>query len=730
MGWFPRVNYLEADGLIRTMQTPLYDLVTEVDHCIELRLDITKVKGQAVTDWQRQEWENTIQKNFTWLMFKPWRKSFNYHIPLSQREMLIHGIGAHVWPNDRWIPRTPRSGQILFPEEASVDFQEQGEYFMLRDFVTGVNAYNFIRNEKAAKARGWIPDNVWKSLANAMRKNQRTVAWAQVEELRRRYRNGDLGAWGTAQVGIWINWLFVKEYDAVGGKQYSLYGVDELTDVGTKDGGYLFKKRFNFEEWPLVLYNYDLGQGDIHSVRGLGWRTKDFFELSNRVNNMMAVQILIGGFPMVKQTQPTIDPDKFKLMRLGALSMIPYGADFGTFQFPPLNNSGIAFQSHMRDTLEKNNQSAMAGTPEPKDRETKYSYMLRANQQAQVSNGLQSSYESSLQQTYEKLYRGVITTTNGSEPYQKMAQEFHDRCIEEGVPEEALTEKAIGELNENTSAGQGSAAIRLQAIQLLLNSPVYTNASDEKKIVIERDLVASTLGGASVDRYARSVSDANLPDTDESFAVQENNGLASGGDAMVGEGQHDETHAQVHLQKGMEIMQMCEQKQIDPQQALTGLQKLLEHAGQHLAKLGAVNRKDMKPLVDQWRQLAQYMNKLQSEVQSQQEQPDQQQQMSEDFQLGLMKLQQDDQLKNKKADADIARKFRKDAFQERLADSKTASSIAMASTKNRSQIGMKAAQTGTDLAMQGAKHNQQMLQTQQKHAQQMANNGTNLNNAV
>ena len=229
MGWLPRVNYRELEGLISAQTTPLYDLITEVDRCIEIELDI-----EAESDEQKADWEDSIAKNWTWLLFKRWRKSFNYHLPLSQREMLVHGMGAHVWPNKfTWVPRTPRSGQILFPEACSLDFESEGKYFLLRDFVPGEDVYQFIRNEGAAKDRGWFPDNVWKTLVNAQRQNQRTTASVNdIEQLQRKVRRGDFGYWASSQVGLWLNWMFVKEYDG----RVSLYCIEENITAGNKDG--------------------------------------------------------------------------------------------------------------------------------------------------------------------------------------------------------------------------------------------------------------------------------------------------------------------------------------------------------------------------------------------------------------------------------------------------------------------------------------------------------------
>lgn len=676
-GWFPRVNYREAEGLIQAQQTPLFDLVSEVDHCMDIELDI-----EAETNEQREDWQNSIEKNWTWLLMTRWRKGFNYHIPLQQREMLVHGMGAHVWPNKRWIPRTPKSGQILFPEGASLDFDLDGEYFMLRDFVPGVNVYEFIRNEKAAKANGWFPDNVWKTLVNANKKNKRGSLETQIEESQRRARRGDIGYWSSSEVGLWFNWMFVKEYE--GG--YSLYGIEEDITCGNKDGGYLFKKRFMWKEdegWPLVWFPYDIGNGDIQSVRGLGWRTKDFFELSNRVNNAMVAQVLISAFPQVKQTVKSEDPDKMKLMRMGALNLLPYGVEPQQIQFPPLANSGLALQNHLRQTLEGNNQSFTGGTPEPKDRETKYSFMLRSQDAARVSNGMQSLYESNYQQFMEKTYRLAIDTPKGDLPYQKMVEEFRERCRKDGVPDEALKSKAIGSIKEVTSTGAGSAAIRLQAIQMLMNSPVYANAPEDKKIVIERSLVASTLGQANVDKFSRSVVDNDLPDQDTSFATQESNGLSNGGEAKIGLRQDDIKHAADHLQKATQIAQMVQGGQMEPEKALDALQRLLQHAGEHLARLqnNPVRKNEFKQLEAQWKELAKFTQQLMRHVQSQQGQTSPQQQLSEEGQIKMAKVQQDAQIKAKKTDFDLQLKARKQGFSEHLMDAKTGAGIARDSLK-------------------------------------------------
>ena len=264
-GWRARVNYREMEGLIQAQQTPFYDLVTAVDQCIEVDVDFGN--GQ-----ERDQIQNSIARNYTWLMMNRWRKGFNFHIPFQQLQMLKHGLGAHLWPTNSWIPRTPRAGHILFPEGTPANFDEDGKAFMVRDFVPGEDVYGYIKNEKAATAMGWDVKATWKALMDTRKKNDSR----NLDAYQRDMRSGDLGTSASTQSGLWLNWLYIKEYTG----KISLY----VTAEGV-EGDYLFKKRNKHEVWPLTLFPYDIGDGDLHSIRGLGARTKDFFELSNRLKN-------------------------------------------------------------------------------------------------------------------------------------------------------------------------------------------------------------------------------------------------------------------------------------------------------------------------------------------------------------------------------------------------------------------------------------------------------------
>lgn len=662
-GWMPNANYLEAEGFIGAAQSPLFDLVTETDHCIDVTLDV-----KAESNDQRQDWENSIQKHFTWLMFNRWRKGFNYAIPMQQLQMLKHGIGFHLRMTKSWIPRTPRAGNVLFPSNAPINFDEDGEYFMMRDFVPAQSLYQWIRNESVANKLGWRTKAVWKALANTTKAYKSP---SSPEQVQRQMRNGDIGWSQARQSGVWINYLPVKEIDT--GK-ISLYVV---TDSTAEDpGDYLFVKRNAFESFPINIFNYDIGDGDLNSVRGLGQRTRVFFELSNRLNNAMAAQVIMSMFPMVRNTSGDTDPDRLKLVRLGALGVLPKDVTLEQIQWPPLNNGPLALTRELRQTVESNNQPMTGDVPEPKDRETAFSFNMRSQQSARVSNGLQSLYESNLQGFYDDTVRAVLDSPKGDLPYQKMAEEFRERCRKDGVPEAALKSRNVAEVQEVTSTGAGSAAVRLQALQALMQY-IYPSTTEGKKITIERDLTSALMGGAKVDRYARSLSDSDIPNSDDSMATVESGTLSTGGDAQVSTGQNDVKHVGNHLGKAQQIEQAVKAGQMEPAQALTALQKLLDHAGAHLDRLQTnTNRKaEFDQLSSQWEEIARFAKQLQAEVEQRAQETPPEQQLSEDSQVKMAQVQQDGAIKDKKADADIQRNFRKDALKGRLATASTQAKI-------------------------------------------------------
>lgn len=666
-GWRARVNYRGLEGLIQARQTPFYDLVSEVDPCIEVCLDY----GKGV---DAQDWQNKIAKNFSWMLMKLWRRGFNYHIPLQQLEMLKHGIGYHIWAGNKncWIPDTPLTGMVLFPDNVPLNIDEKLDYFMLRDFVPGFWLYQRIQNEKAARGLGWNPDAVWSALVQSSKTNYRGAGSDRytIEMAQREYKNGDIGVSNGRQSGVWLNHLFVKEIKTDKISQYTVVegiSVEKLRGRSKTDpfANCLFRKRDRFDKWPIVLLPYDIGSdGMIHSVRGLGARTKDFFELSNRLKNAMADQVLVGSTLNLKQTGD-VDPDKMRLLRLGVMSIIPRGLEaMAGLQFPPLADGPIAFDQLLDRTLSQNNESYMQGTPEPVDRETAKSFSMRTQNSGQVAKGVHSLYASNYQQLLEYMFRIAITpvAAQGNSYSAQLAKKFQDKCLRDKVPPEAFNH--IYEVNEVLSTGAGSAAARIDALMTIMKI-IYPTTSEPKKINIERDLVATLVTSSKVDRYAREHDENQSPDQEVSFATLENDAMMQGGKAVAASTQDQVAHLQTHLAQAEQVAQLVMQGQMPPDQGLGVIRKFGEHCAQHLQFLqqNPMRQAEFTALHKEWLALSVIADKLQQQVEAMQAsqarggQP--QEKISDDLKIGLAKVAVGERL----GQAKIASKTRLDLTQ-------------------------------------------------------------------
>src|ERR1043166_2872428 len=243
--WRARVNYRGLKGICSLVETAIYNLDVEVRECIRVGLDYG-------TQVERRKWEKSIARRFTLMYLQNWSDS-DFHIQRRIHESTMHGMGYHLCNvKGNWIPRTPASGCIVFPDNTPLNFHEDGEEFLSRDPVTGVQIYNYIRNEKAAAAQGWNVDAVWKLLSELSKTNQRKN---DPQQTAREYLQGDMSA-SNKSASAWLNYLYIKEFDGDGSKPgISVYCVAEGHDVGD----YLFRARYYLDEWPLFLYPSTIG---------------------------------------------------------------------------------------------------------------------------------------------------------------------------------------------------------------------------------------------------------------------------------------------------------------------------------------------------------------------------------------------------------------------------------------------------------------------------------------
>lgn len=397
--------------------------------------------------------------------------------------------------------------------------------------------------------------------------------------------------------------------------------------------------------------------------------------MENRLLNAAADQMLFASTMPMQQDGAELDKDKLRLLRLGVLSILPDGIKpVQGLQFQNVSNGLVALRNELKGGIQENNQAYMSSAPEAKDRQTYLEYAMRSQDANKVNKGVHNLYYRNLTSFYWSRLNSIISPSRSRGMGSELAKAFRDRCVADGCPIEALDH--IVDVAAVRSIGAGSAAARLQA-QLMLMQYIYPTTTNDRKINIERDFTATLTSYDMVDRYARSIDDNDMIDQDESFATQENNGLVAGGEAKVAERQDDVQHLMIHLGKGEEINQQYLDGHIDPRQAYAAIVAIGEHSADHLKNLEtlASKKSQFKQLYQRWTALSHDADRIQNEIKADQNQGSPQQQLSEDGQVKMAKVQLDAQVKDKKVDLDEARKDKKQQFNDVLADARTASTI-------------------------------------------------------
>lgn len=695
--WRARTNYRGLEAAVTNENSLDYDLETQGRAIVKVCIDMPE--GQ-----ERDDMEGKIEREFKWLLQRRWSNGYNLHIPKRIHNKNLHGMGFHIWPDNtgNWIPRTPNPGEILFPDGCPFNFSEEGDYFAMRDSVPSYVLYRKIQNPKEARLVGWNPDVAWRALTQTDKRSAQNLPYGALgaEQLAAAYRNGDIGYTTTRQSTIYINSVFVREYETGKISQYSFAEGLDIND-------YLYCKRNKFDDWPLEIFPYDIGTGDIHSVKGMGARMKEFFEMMNRVQNAMVDQVMLSSYPSMKPQVQNLDPDKMKLMRLGGMNLLPYGVEPSLVQFPGLDQGPLALKNDLMQTMVQQNRGGANGIQQ-QDRMTSEEYQMRAQEINHLSSATEAMQRAHLDNFYDRILRLVCKPSSSTQQWSVMAKEFRERLAEQGVPQEILNR--IYEVKAVVAYGKGSASARTNALMQLMQSPVYLNTSEDRRVQIDRQFTASLMGQEAAEEFCRSNSDNDIPDSDDSFAVQENNNLEMGKQALAAARQNHSEHLAIHLGKATEIINLYQQGQIEPQMAYIATEAFGQHIKQHLDFLAQnpLKKQEYQEFFNGWQQLSRIADKMEADIESAADATPPEEQISEKLQIGLAGVQAKQQVDFAKMQGKQQLDRQKQAFKEEMEARKLASgnqreNIKLATTVQRdnayavSDIAQSTAKTSADI---------------------------------
>jgi hypothetical protein len=650
------VNFREAEQYFNLAVGAFYDLHSESQTLATVTCNCD--------DERCDEYSRIVTEEFDRLQKKD--KSFDSEIQLHQHEMVLYGTGPIFWENQfDWRCRSMKSAALLVPEGTKADVSSWKSCVVLSPY-TADDIYRCIEDESAASSVGWNVPAVKNSIMMAgpvMKDGNRVWEWYQ-SQLR---NNTVLYAARSSQIRT--AHVFVMEPDG----KISHYIVDE-----DHQNEFLYEKRNKYECWSEFIspMYYDKGNGDHHSVKGMGIKMYAIMELKNRAKCNLVDAAAFRGQTLL-QPNSADAMQNASIIPKGPYSIIPPNFTIVNQQATGVLDAPMALD-HELDSVLAGNLSQYRQRIEKPNGNPRTAYEIQAimAQQSTIGKTQISRYYAQLDDVYAQKFSRALACTDSSTEYGKMAMDFKKRCRKRGVPSSALSDCTV---LATRVVGQGSSSMRSQSLESLIQLSGSFPPSGQQNLIM--DIVASKVGQSTLARYYPQNQTSSSEQDQAAMAKLESAAIKEGVMPLVTGTQNHLVHAQVHISDGAQAVQVLQSNQDAVHDLAAYTIGLVHHLAEHMAALSRdpLHQKEFAALKGQFQQLMKVASDLASHAQGQQQddsgggQPDQSGQQADAMkQIAFAK---DQQRKDMAVKADIARKQQKASLDMALKDAKTAAAI-------------------------------------------------------
>jgi hypothetical protein len=461
--------------------------------------------------------------------------------------------------------------------------------------------------------------------------------------------------------------LLVREFN--GKITHLIVGENATPQVAGSQAGEAKKHEFMFQRigryenmrQALAAFFYDIGDGTWHSVKGLLVKLYPFVALKDRLNNATADNAFLNMTILVKaQTKEALND--LQMLRIGTMSIIPPGLELMQHQLVGRMEESLVMERHLDNKLATNiGQYRQTVQREKGNPETATKVMADQSKEAMLGKSAVNHFYGELDFFYEEMYRrGSNPKLRRGSEANDAALDFQKRCMDKGVPKEALTK--VRSVRAYRNIGNGSIFMRQAAFRDGME--VVPMLNEEGRQNWMDDALAALYGLDAAARYNPKPKDMYSVQDQMNLATLENSALRQGNMPMVTPTQNHVVHGDIHLKFARDAA-MSIPEGANPMEVLNTLEAVGPHVGQHLAqfKNDPTRQRQYKALEATFNQLAifteQLKKKVQQDIQKQAMQKQQQQGAMSKEQIEQWQAQQAEGRKNSKAQVDMQTKQEK-----------------------------------------------------------------------
>jgi hypothetical protein len=558
-GWRTNINFMEAHSNIQNVKTPYYALIGSVPNFAEIR----SLEGGP----NQNLWSDIITKEFTRLI-KGWR-DFSFQMQKAQQELIKFGVGPVLLPDPyNWRFQALRHRELLVPEHGAATPSEWG-YFAIRTEMQAMDLWKYVmpENEEYADSIGWNLEQTRQAVMLASKDifgGRLTWDGRNWEQWQEAFKNNDIYMTLVASEALMVYHLFIKEYS----EKISHYILAENALLPD----FLFQKvnRYDTVDQILTIFRGDIGNGDYHSIRGLGRLQIQHLECTNRLKCHL-FDMGIAGTAINLKAATSKAKDELLMMQYGPINILPPDVDLVQNRVVGFLTDAISldreFSNHLSANLGIFRKGVGYGTQTGSRPNT-----LQVQQDivttTQVSEGQIILHFMDLDQLYTQMYRRASDPNTTDDE----AKAFQKRCHDQGVPMIAM--RNLDYIRATRTAGYGSPQMRLTRSQMM--EPYIGMLPESGRYNWVRDEVISIAGPENVERY---FPEQKFPTHDQWEANIENGIMHAGQNVMIADGQNHAIHVDVHLTSMEQMVTMANQlyEQSPAQSGIAAMIKLQQY---------------------------------------------------------------------------------------------------------------------------------------------------------
>lgn len=528
------------------------------------------------------------------LMITEWR-DFRFWWKLLAHYFSMWGVGfTYRDDNLDWRWKAASLQEVKIPRGIKASVNEADRIFMKVD-MSPSDLFAKVKDPEAGRLAGWNEVAIRRSCINAQPKPLETQSPEAMEAM---WKDNAFYA-GNTNVVIQAVHGFVKEVDGT----VSHYIADYL--LNTDDAEFLYEKKGEYGSVSEFINAYLFGvgtNGDLHSIRGNAF---NLFPAASALNKLRCKLVdkandEANTFLSTETEDATIDN---MIVPRGPYFQLSTGTTFVERTTPPVAGSLVPAISAMNEVF-RTQSSGMAPRSTSQSEEgqkTKYELQRRDEIDSSLTSDSMDMFLDAWKWDYREVVKRVINPElNEDHPGGAQAFEFRKRCIERGVPEQALFLLDYDRITLNAGIGRGSSAER-RSVLSNLNETIYGRLDPEGQQILTRDTIASQTDY----RYALALVPrmaGQRPPVDKQIANNENQLLQVGGNAIIVPNQNHEVHISTHLELLQALNDALSNVEMELEEAIPIMQKASEHCGLHMEYLD--------PMSPPYRQFKQQLQQL------------------------------------------------------------------------------------------------------------------------